>query len=211
MADKPLFDLDAEGRWRLAYDRQQWVVQRRTKKARVSHTEGGSIADSGWRGVSFIGSEKRVLRRVLREKAVILTVEAQARLDALPLTFRDFLAAIDSRPLMGAFFLHELDRRMERSGLFYVRFMDDILVLAPSRWKLRRAKSTPTRPSSARSSGASISSAIISARTDYRWLRRPSSSSWHVQSGFTSRPLIRGGDRKETAGWSSSRRQPASI
>jgi RNA-directed DNA polymerase len=42
-------------------------------------------------------------------------------------------------PLMGAFFLAELDRRMERSGLFYVRFMDDILVLSPTRWKLRRA------------------------------------------------------------------------
>ncbi len=28
---------------------------------------------------------------------------------------------------------------MERSGLFYVRFMDDILVLSPTRWKLRRA------------------------------------------------------------------------
>ncbi len=28
---------------------------------------------------------------------------------------------------------------MERSGLFYTRFMDDILVLAPTRWKLRRA------------------------------------------------------------------------
>ncbi len=28
MADKPLFNLDAEGRWRLAYDRQQWVLQR---------------------------------------------------------------------------------------------------------------------------------------------------------------------------------------
>jgi RNA-directed DNA polymerase len=42
-------------------------------------------------------------------------------------------------PLMGAFFLHELDERLARSGLFYVRFMDDILVLAPSRWKLRGA------------------------------------------------------------------------
>lgn len=41
-------------------------------------------------------------------------------------------------PLLGAFFLHELDTDMARSGLFYVRFMDDILVLAPSRWKLRR-------------------------------------------------------------------------
>ena len=42
-------------------------------------------------------------------------------------------------PLIGAFFLSELDQQVERSGLFYVRFMDDILVLAPTRWKLRRA------------------------------------------------------------------------
>ena len=28
---------------------------------------------------------------------------------------------------------------MAKSGLFYVRFMDDILVLSPTRWKLRRA------------------------------------------------------------------------
>ena len=28
---------------------------------------------------------------------------------------------------------------MEKLGLFYVRFMDDILVLAPTRWKLRKA------------------------------------------------------------------------
>ncbi len=42
-------------------------------------------------------------------------------------------------PLIGAFFLKELDQRMARSGLFYVRFMDDILVLAPTRWKLRKA------------------------------------------------------------------------
>jgi len=41
--------------------------------------------------------------------------------------------------MMAAFFLHELDERMERTGLFYVRFMDGFLVLAPSRWKLRRA------------------------------------------------------------------------
>ena len=42
-------------------------------------------------------------------------------------------------PLIGAFFLDELDRRMAATGLFTVRFMDDILVLAPTRWKLRRA------------------------------------------------------------------------
>ncbi len=91
MADKPLFNLDAKGRWRLAYDRQQWVVQRRTQKARVRRIEGHAIADSGWRGVSFIGSEKRVLRRVLGEKGVVLTAEAAARLDALPERFTDFV------------------------------------------------------------------------------------------------------------------------
>ncbi len=42
-------------------------------------------------------------------------------------------------PLMGALFLKCLDQRMERSGLFYVRFMDDILVLSPTRWKIRKA------------------------------------------------------------------------
>lgn len=33
---------------------------------------------------------------------------------------------------IGAFFLKELDDRMERLGLLYVRFMDDILVAPPS-------------------------------------------------------------------------------
>jgi RNA-directed DNA polymerase len=41
--------------------------------------------------------------------------------------------------LIGAFFLHRLDVAMERLGLSYVRFMDDVLVLARSRWQLRRA------------------------------------------------------------------------
>ena len=95
MTDTPLFNLDAEGRWRLAYDRQQWVVQRRAQKARVSHTEGGSIRDSGWRAemIPFIGGKKATLRRVLREKGVALTAEAAARFDALPERFMDFIAA----------------------------------------------------------------------------------------------------------------------
>ena len=42
-------------------------------------------------------------------------------------------------PLLGAFYLYELDTAMEHEGVLYVRFMDDILVLAPTRWKLRRA------------------------------------------------------------------------
>ncbi len=45
------------------------------------------------RGFPFIGSTKATLRRVLGEKGVVLTPEAQARLDALPERFIDFVAA----------------------------------------------------------------------------------------------------------------------
>jgi RNA-directed DNA polymerase len=40
---------------------------------------------------------------------------------------------------MGALFLDVLDKWMEASGLFYVRFIDDWIVLTPTRWKLRKA------------------------------------------------------------------------
>ncbi|MEG4087504.1 reverse transcriptase domain-containing protein [Microcoleus sp. POL10_C6] len=42
-------------------------------------------------------------------------------------------------PLMGALYLKPLDDRMAELGWFYVRFMDDWVVLAPTRWKLRKA------------------------------------------------------------------------
>ena len=94
MADKPLFTLDAATRWQLAYDDQQWVLQCRRQAPRPSNSAG--IADSGWRGVSFIGSEKRILRRCLSEKGVILAPLARSRVDALPEQFLDFIAAPDS-------------------------------------------------------------------------------------------------------------------
>ncbi len=93
MADNPLFTLDAEFRWRLAYDKQQWVIQRRAQKPRVRRLEGHAIADSGWRGVSFVGGKKTTLARLFREKGISLTPEAQARLDALPEQFLDSVAA----------------------------------------------------------------------------------------------------------------------
>ena len=40
---------------------------------------------------------------------------------------------------MGAFSLRSVDQALGKLGLFYVRFMDDIVVLAPTRWKLRGA------------------------------------------------------------------------
>ena len=42
-------------------------------------------------------------------------------------------------PLMGALYLKQLDDSMEKTGLFYARFMDDWVVIAPTRWKLRSA------------------------------------------------------------------------
>ena len=40
-------------------------------------------------------------------------------------------------PLMGALYLKPLDELMSKSVLFYARFMDDWVILAPNRWKLR--------------------------------------------------------------------------
>ena len=91
MADNPLFTLDADGRWRLAYDSNQWIIQRRKGSARPANRSG--IAESGWRGVSYVGGTKTTLRRVLRETGVVLTAEAQARLDALPEQFLNFVVA----------------------------------------------------------------------------------------------------------------------
>jgi hypothetical protein len=42
-------------------------------------------------------------------------------------------------PLMGALYLKLLDERVERTALAYARFMDDWVILAPTRWKLREA------------------------------------------------------------------------
>ncbi len=91
MADKPLFILDAAGRWRLAYDRRQWVIQRRKGPARPCGVVPGR--DSGWMAVSFVGGKKATLARLFREKGISLTPEAQARFDALPERFLDFVAA----------------------------------------------------------------------------------------------------------------------
>ncbi len=37
------------------------------------------------------------------------------------------------------FYLMELDRKMEKLDAKYFRYMDDILILAPTRWKLKKA------------------------------------------------------------------------
>ena len=38
--------------------------------------------------------------------------------------------------------LFKLDVQMAQRGWWYVRYMDDVLIMAPTRWKLRRAVKT---------------------------------------------------------------------
>ena len=57
--------------------------------------------------------------------------------------FRDITKGIPRgcplSPLLGAFFLAELDQALEHKDVFYVRYMDDVLVMSQHRWGLRRA------------------------------------------------------------------------
>jgi hypothetical protein len=46
------------------------------------------------------------------------------------------------RPLMGAFYLTCLDEQFKARDVYYVRYMDDILILTSTRWKLRKAIKT---------------------------------------------------------------------
>ena len=65
MADKPLFNLDADERWRLAYNSQQWILQvRRAGKPVVRHPQGGQVLDKRFRAVAFVGGKKATLTRL---------------------------------------------------------------------------------------------------------------------------------------------------
>ncbi len=42
-------------------------------------------------------------------------------------------------PVLGAFFLTELDDALAQQDVFYVRYMDDVLIMSKRRWGLRKA------------------------------------------------------------------------
>lgn len=42
-------------------------------------------------------------------------------------------------PLLGALYLRDLDERIKGTGCFYVRFMDDWVIMAKTRWQMKRA------------------------------------------------------------------------
>lgn len=60
--------------------------------------------------------------------------------------FTDITQGISSgcplSPVISSFTLYELDKEMAGKPVFYRRYMDDIIVLSPTRWKLRKAIKT---------------------------------------------------------------------
>ncbi len=69
--------------WALAYDKNQWIVQHYMRPK--------------WRSIAFVGSNKGVLMRVLKEKGAKIAPEARAALDTLPETFREWISMPPAR------------------------------------------------------------------------------------------------------------------
>ena len=85
MADREVFRLNPG--WSLGFDRAQWIVRKR---------RAYKGAKEDWRPVSFVGSDKDILWRVLGERGVVVTPEAKAAIDAMPHRFVDWLAERDA-------------------------------------------------------------------------------------------------------------------
>ncbi len=95
MTDQHLFFLDADQKWDLAYDRNQWMIRKRQSDRKLSARamEAGHSAER-WEAMWFIGSHKDGLMPFVdgtshtsHEKdrpRIVLTDEAQTKIDALP-------------------------------------------------------------------------------------------------------------------------------
>ncbi len=91
MSDTHLFFLDADQKWDLAYDRNQWMIRRNkgVRKAQNGAREAGHSAIK-WEPRRFIGSEKTGLLTFILGNDIELTEEAKAKLNALPDRFLDW-------------------------------------------------------------------------------------------------------------------------
>lgn len=52
---------------------------------------------------------------------------------------RGISAGCPLSPLIASFYLYELDQHFEKQNLFYIRYMDDILIMTKTRWRLKKA------------------------------------------------------------------------
>ncbi len=91
MSDIPLFDLTADGKFRLAYDKLQWILQKREGRRKPGNgvlpdeREPGGYA--AYRGIWFVGRKKSTLCEAFTRWHIDLMPEAQQRFDALPSSF----------------------------------------------------------------------------------------------------------------------------
>jgi len=110
-------------------DQNQWVMRTDVKSyyASIQHDVLMDIVRAHVADVRVVDLIDQYVRRNIYEDGIYETPTCGICLGC-PLS-----------PLMGALFLQELDRRMEDTGLCYARFMDDWVILAPTRWKLRQA------------------------------------------------------------------------
>ncbi len=88
MSNIPLFDLTADGKFRLAYDKLQWILQKRV--LRGGRLKGVVDGKPGYRGLWFVGRKKTTLQEGFERWHVDLTPEARRRFYALPRTFDEF-------------------------------------------------------------------------------------------------------------------------
>lgn len=78
--DRVIFQLSEN--WKLGFDPLQWIILRARNRR----------GQREWRPVTFIPSKKLTLERCIAEKGIQPTPEARAKLDALPDTFKEWLA-----------------------------------------------------------------------------------------------------------------------
>ncbi len=64
--------------WAVAFDKNQWIVQHYMRPK--------------WRSIAFVGSNKGVLMRVLKEKGAEIDPAAREYIDAMPETFREWIS-----------------------------------------------------------------------------------------------------------------------
>ncbi len=88
MADTRFLRLSEK--WALAYDKNQWIVQKRKALGKKGE-------ECRWAAVSFVASNKYILWRVLREKCAEIDPAAREYIDAMPDTFREWIVMPPAR------------------------------------------------------------------------------------------------------------------
>ena len=113
MTDKALFDLDAKGRYCLAYDNHQWIIRKRS----TNRGDGAGNLEPSYHGTKFIGGSKKGLWRCFRDLEIILTDDAIAQIDTMPDSFLRFLVNHDVETARHhPAIIYELERRFGNKG-----------------------------------------------------------------------------------------------